>query len=140
MQLWLLRNISQHRKLYSVSHDFSTTINSGTRSADVNITGLKANKIRIIGLIASSENDTTWRAKFYFRDVFDSLAYNTNTFGGNIEMTSLSSNANLNYEGDCEASLFYQDKDRTKEVHVILENMGKANSKCFLTILYNKAD
>lgn len=141
MQLWLLRNIAQHRKLYIITKDFSSTINAGARSTDTNITGLKAkDKIKIVGVVISSENDTNWRVKFYSRDSFDGTTYVTNTFSGNIEVTSLTANAVGNYEGDCESDLFYQDKDRTKELHIILENSGAVNSKAFLTFLYVKAD
>lgn len=141
MQLWLLRNIAHSRKLYTITHDFSVTIAAGARSSDTNITGLKANKIKITGLAISSENDTTWRAKFYDKDSFDNTGYNDNTFIGNIEVNALSANANANYEGDTESALFYWDTDRSKELHVILENTGAVNtSKAFVTFLYNKSD
>ena len=122
--------------VHTTVYDFSTTINSGARSPDTNITGLYSNKIKIVGVAVSSESDTDWRVKFYSQDTFDGAGYDSNTFIGNVEITALSAEATGNYVGDVETDLYYVDSDTSKELHVILENSGANNSKAYLTILY----
>lgn len=122
------------QNVYAVTNDFSVTINAGNRSADTSITGLESNKIKIIGVAVSSENDTDWRVKFYSSSTFDGTTYADNTFMGNIELYSFSSNAVGAYEADAEAELCISTSSNT--LYVILENFGSNNSKAYLTVCY----
>lgn len=179
MQLWLLRAIWQTRKVYQVSYTFKS-VDAGSRSGNVNIPNVKSNKIRVVGLAVSSENDTSWQVKFYSTNLFTGFIapawsygenevawywpnwsygenkwfgterhndepfstadYNTNSFIGNIEILPLSPNATGCYEGSQEANLYYQDKSRANELHVIAENIGLITSAVSITFLYTKAE
>ena len=131
-------------RIFARTHDFSGTINAGARSALTNITGVIYNKICIVGASVSSEFNTNWRIKFYRRDTGAGAAYNSNTLSGILEIASLTSNVNAVFEGNVDASLFYEDADSPTgslhEIHLIMENMGAVNSRVFLTLYYTEAD
>ena len=122
------------QNIYSVTNDFSVTVNAAARSADTSIAGLISNKIKIVGVAITSENDTDWRIKFYSGSTFDGSTYATSAFMGHIELSSLSANAVGAYEGDAEAELCIETASNT--LYVILENYGSNNSKAFLTFCY----
>ena len=119
---------------YSVTNDFSVTVAAGARSPDTSITGLQSNKIKIVGVSVSSENDTDWRVKFYSGPTFDGTTYVNNTFMGNIELYSFSDNAAGAYEADAEAELCIETANET--LYVILETFGSNTSKALLNVCY----
>jgi len=131
-------------RIFARTSNFSATINAGARSALTNITAVVYYKICIVGVAVSSEFNTNWRIKFYRRDTGAGVAYDNNTFSGALEIASLTPNANNIFEGEVEASLFYEDADSptgsAHEIHVIMENMGAVNSKVLLTLYYTEAD
>lgn len=127
-------------RVFKKLHTISTTVNAGARSALQNVTGILYNQLKIVGLAVSSEYNTNWRIKFYSKDTGVATVYSDNTYIGELEIVSLSSNANSVYEGDVESDLFYIDSDNTNEIHLIAENIGSTNSRLYLTILYVEAD
>lgn len=138
----LLGNLRAQGKLWVKTNDFSVTIAAGARSSLTNITGIGPfNKINIVGVAIVSEANTDWRIKFYQNDTGIGAAYNSDTYLGDVEITSLSTTASTYYEGSVESSLYYWDADQTNEIHIILENIGAVNtSKAFLKILYVEAE
>jgi len=127
-------------RVFKKNHTISTTVNAGARSSIQNVTGILYNRTKITGLAISSEHNTNWRIKFYSKDIGAATVYSNNTYIGELQVVSLSSNANSVYEGDVESDLFYADSDNTNEIHLIAENTGATNSKLYLTILYVEAD
>lgn len=127
-------------RVFKKSYTISTTVNAGARSALQNVTGILYNSLRIVGLVISSEYNTNWRIKFYSNDTGVATTYINNTYIGELEIVSLSSNANSVYEGDVESDLYYIDNDNTNEIHLIAENIGSTNSRLQLSILYAEAD
>jgi hypothetical protein len=133
--------IRNQSRVFVITDDFSTTIAAGARSSLTNIPGVLFNSICIVGIAVISEANTDWRIKFYKKDTGIVAAYNSDTYIGDLEITSLSATAGAYFEGSVEASLFYWDADMTNEIHVIAENIGAVNtSKLFLNILYTEAD
>lgn len=134
----IIRNQS---RVFVVTKDISTTVAAGARSALTNITGVLYSSINIVGIALISEANTDWRIKFYKRDTGIVTTYITDTYIGDIEITSLSATASTYFEGSAESNLFYWDADQTNEIHVIAENIGQVNtSKLFINILYTEAD
>ena len=129
-------------KIWLTTVDFSVTIASGARSALTNITSIGPfSKIYIVGIAAISEINTDWRIKFYKKDSGIGVAtYNSDTYVGDVEITSLSATASTFYEGSVECSIPYWDADGTNEIHLIAENIGQTTSKLFLNIFYSQAD
>jgi hypothetical protein len=127
-------------KVYVATNDFSSTINAGARSVLTNITKIQYNKINIVGIALISETNTDWRLKLYKQDTGMVAAYNSDTYIGDIEITSPSATTGSYYEGSAEASIFYWDADNSNEIHIIAENIGANNSKLFVNILYTEAD
>ncbi len=132
--------IRNQERVFVITHDFSTTIPAGSRSLITNIPGVLYNSICIVGVALISEANTNWRIKFYKKDTGIVNAYNTDTYIGDIEITTLSPTANTYYEGSAESTIYYWDADMTTEIHVIAENIGSVTSKLFLNILYTEAD
>lgn len=132
--------IRNQNRIFIKQKDFSTTIDAGSRSSLTNLTGILYSKICIVGLAVSSEANTDWRIKFYRKDTGVVTSYVTNTYCGELEITNLSANATPSYEGDVEASLYYEDKDLTNEIHLIAENIGSVTSKVLITIFYVASD
>jgi len=132
--------IRNQGRIFVKTHNFSTTIAAGARSALTDLTGILYSKICIVGLAVSSEANTDWRIKFYGKDTGVVTTYATNTYYGELEITNLSANATPSYEGDVEANLYYEDKDLTNEIHLIAENIGSVTSKVFIKIFYVASD
>jgi hypothetical protein len=128
-------------RIWNMTNDFSSTIASGARSSLTNITGIGPfNKMFIIGVAIVSEANTNWRIKFYKKDTGIGAAYNTDTYIGDVEITSLSSTAGSYFEGSVECSIPYWDADNSNEIHIIVENIGTLTSKLFINILFSEAD
>lgn len=136
----LTQAIRGQGRIFKKNLTISTTVNAGARSAIQNVTGILYNQLQIVGLSISSEFNTNWRIKFYSKDTGIVTAYNNNTYIGELQVVSLSPNANSVYEGDVESDLFYIDSDNTNEIHLIAENIGATNSELYITILYVEAD
>ena len=133
--------IKNQGRIWLTTVDFSTTIAGGARSALTNITNIGPFvKLYIVGIAAISEANTNWRIKFYKKDTGIVAAYNTDTYVGDVEITSLSTTASTYYEGSVECSIPYWDNDGTNEIHLIAENIGQTTSKLFLNIFYSQAD
>lgn len=133
------QSIRGQGRVFVKTNDFSVTIAAGARSALTNLIVLY-NKLRIIGVAVVSEANTNWRIKFYSKDTGIVSAYNSDTYIGDVEITSLSATAGTYFEGSVESNLFYSDADQTNEIHLIAENIGSVTSKLFVSILYAQAD
>lgn len=139
----LLGNIRAQGKVWVFENDFSTTIAAGARSSLTNITNIgEFNKLLIVGVSTSSEANTNWRVKFYSKDTGVGTAYGSNTYIGDVELTSPSVNAaaSPSYEASVESNLYYWDQDKTNEIHFIMENIGSVTSKVLVRILFVEAE
>lgn len=137
----LLGSLKAQGKVWILTKDISTTVAAGARSSIQHIDRIGPfNKLYITGVAIVSEANTNWRIKFYKKDTGIVAAYNTDTYIGDVEITSPSATAGSYYEGSVECSIPYWDQDQTNEIHLIAENIGQVTSKVFINIIFTEAE
>lgn len=95
-----------------------------------NLTGLLSNKYTIKDINIQSMQPLIWLLQFYGDDGFDDTNLDTDSFLDEIELDMTEdpafrvNNANqykLNFSG---LEMLYEDYDRTKELHIMLQNQS----------------
>jgi hypothetical protein len=92
-------------------------------------------QIEIVSVSVISESLTSWRVYLYGRDTFEGTGYMDDGFMGSVNFGSLNLKDGV-YAQDVQGTLPYVDLDKTNELHLRIQNLGSAASRCSLIFIY----